>query len=494
VLSLLLGAVLLLPTQDKKLPVPEPAALKEAEKLVRDTFKAEYSRKAPQDRIALAKKLFQQGAETTDNDNARYVLLREAGDLAAQNGEATLALQAISLLQKRYQVNGYDLKFAALATVGRTMKTPEEFAGLARSYLALADDALAAGEFDAAEKAGLTGGSHAKKGKDLALFARLDAKCKEAGDCRARAAKVLKAFESLEKNPDDAEAHSVVGQYLVLVRGEWDDALPHLARGADAALKAAAEKDLSKPTEPADQAATGDLWWDLAEKDATPGRIRFRSRAGLWFLKAREHASGLTRTRIEKRLDAAGMLPPVRPSVDLLKLIDLQQDTVQGRWQFIDGKLVSPAVFMARLEIPYSPPEEYDLVVVVECGETQDSINLGLVAGDRRFLAVVDGWDPPRTILSRLENQGDDEAVHMGRVIVSGKPNTVVCAVRKNRLSVKVNDQLLIDWQGDYQRLSLEKVWGTPNSKAMVIGAYLSTYRFSKITLIPVTGEGKKLR
>src|SRR5262249_18542921 len=164
------------------------------EKLIRETFKEEYAKKGATARIALAKKLFQQGAETTDNDSARYVLLREAGDLAAQNGETTLALQAISELQKRYQVNGYDLKFAAPATAGRTMKTPEEFVGLARSYLGVADDALAAGEFDAAEKAGSTGGSFAKKGKDLVLFAKLDAKSKQAADNRAKAAKVAKAF------------------------------------------------------------------------------------------------------------------------------------------------------------------------------------------------------------------------------------------------------------------------------------------------------------
>lgn len=486
----LLGAV----PQEKKLPVPDAASLKEAEKAVRDIFKDEYARKTPGARAALAKKLLQQGIDTKDNDSASFVLLRESGDLAAISGDPGLALQAISELAKRFHVNGLEMKGAALSTASKSMRTIEEFVLLGKSYLALAEEALAAQDYDAAERASSAGSAFAKKGKDLPLLSKLDAKSREAAEFRGRLARVNKAMDTLAKTPEDPESHFIVGHYLALVRGDWDEGLSHLARGSDGALKAAAEKELSKPSEAPDQIAVGDLWWDLSEKDGSQTKSRLRARAAIWYLKARDQTTGLTRTRIDKRLDAAAMLPPVRLPVDLLKLIDLERDVVQGRWQFIDGKLVSPAVFMARVEIPYAPPEEYDLTVVVECEGKQDSLNFGLVAGDARVLAVIDGWNPPRTILSRIEDQAETEAVHLGQAIVPGKPNTVVCSVRKNRLTVKVNDQLLIDWQADYKRVSLENVWSTPNAKALVLGCYLSIYRFSKISLTPVTGDGKKLR
>jgi len=474
--------------------VPDAAAQKEAEKVVRDVFKEEFSKKTPAARVALARKLLQQGIDTQDNEPNCYVLLREAGDLAALSGESTLALQAISELSKRFQVNGIELKLAALAASAKVLKTPEEFAGVARGYLGVVEDALAAEEYDSAERGASAGVQVAKKAKDLALVAKIDSRGKEVAERKSRAAKVTKALEALGKNPSDGEAHLVVGQFFFLVKNDWAEALPHLAQGADAALKAAAEKDLSNPIEQSDQIAVGDVWWDLSEKATAAIQARLRSRACYWYLKPREQTSGITRTKIDKRLDAAGLLPPIRPAIDLLKLIDLQRDIVQGRWQFIDGKLVSPAVFMARVEIPYAPPEEYDLHIVVECEGKQDSINLGLVTGESRVLAAFDAADPPRTTLSQIENQEANEAVYIGKVIVPGKPNTLVCSVRKNRLILKVNDKTLVDWAADYKRVSLENVWGSANSKALVIGAYLSIFRFSKISLVPVSGEGKKLR
>jgi hypothetical protein len=492
--AVILSSLLLLSPQDKKLPVPEPAAQKEAEKLVRDIFKEDYSKKNPAARIALAKKLLQQGIETKDNENACFVLLREAGDLFALSGETELALRAISELAKRFRINSIETKAAALATAGKSMKTIDEFAALGKSYLSLTEEALSVEEFDSAERAAATGGQFSKKGKDLPTLSRLDAKAKEAGELRNRSAKVNKAMETLGKNAEDAEAHFLVGQYLALVKGDWDEGLKHLVRGNEAALKAAAEKDLSKPSDPGDQIAVGDLWWDLGEKEGGAGKGRLISRAGYWYLKARNQTSGLTRTRMDKRLDAAGMLPPARPAVDLLKLIDLQQDTVQGRWQFQNGKLISPAVFMARVQIPYTPPEEYDIHVTVESDGKQDSLNMGLVVGESRVLAVIDGWDPKMSVLGTIEERGETEAVHKGRILAEGRPNTIVYSVRKNRLTVKVNDTTIIDWPADYRRCSLENVWQTPNSKTLMVGAYLSIYQFTKISLIPVTGEGKSLR
>src|SRR5262245_50094040 len=164
-------ALLLAPqaAQDKKLPVPDTASQKASEKVIRQVFKEEYAKKAPADRIALSKKLLQQGLETKDDPVACYVLLREAADLSALSGDATVALQAISELALLYKVNGIELKSAALATVGKSIKLIDECAELAKTYLSLVEEALAADEFDAAERAASAGSSFAKKGKNVSL-------------------------------------------------------------------------------------------------------------------------------------------------------------------------------------------------------------------------------------------------------------------------------------------------------------------------------------
>ena len=493
--AILIAALLLLPAQDKRLTVPDAAAQKEAEKLIRGIFKDEYSKKAPADRISLAKKLLQQGLETTDSPAAGYVILREAADLAALSGETSVALQAISELSRLYRINSVEMKAAALATAGKSMRLIDEFGELAKAYLTLVEEALAAEDYDAAERAAATGGGFARKGKNVTLFSKLEARGKEAGDRRSRAAKVSRAMDAITKNPDDGEARLVIGQYLALVKGDWEEGLTHLARCSDPGFKTAAEKDLTQPSEAADQVAVGDGWWELGEKSSGSAQGRLRSRAGVWYLKARDPSSGLTRAKIDKRLEAAGMLPPVRPSVDLLKLIDPDRDAIHGHWQKQDGKLISPRVQMARIQIPYMPPEEYDLHVVVESEELKGSLNLGLVAGGSRVLAVIDGWTPnTQSMLGSIDDLAEGEAHHKGPTLSAGRTNTVVCSVRKTRLSVKVNGKVILDWQADYSRCHLEPYWATPNPNALVLAEFNEIFIISKVSLVPVTGEGKILR
>src|SRR5437667_544716 len=76
-------------------PVPNADQQKAEEKSVREVFKDEFAKTSPTDRLALVKKLIEQSLETKDDPPVRYVLLREARDLAAALGNADLAFRAI---------------------------------------------------------------------------------------------------------------------------------------------------------------------------------------------------------------------------------------------------------------------------------------------------------------------------------------------------------------------------------------------------------------
>jgi hypothetical protein len=77
-----------------------------------------------------------------------------------------------------------------------------------------------------------------------------------------------------------------------------------LALGSDAALKAAAIKDLRGANSADEQAAIGDAWWDLAEAKQGEERGTLRLRAGFWYLQAEPKlAEGLTGLKIRQRLD-----------------------------------------------------------------------------------------------------------------------------------------------------------------------------------------------
>ena len=83
---------------------PAAAEVAKAETLVKGVFKAEYDSNKTADKVALAMKLLQE-APGTASDAARYVMLRDARNIAARAGNAVLALQAAEVLASGYQVS-----------------------------------------------------------------------------------------------------------------------------------------------------------------------------------------------------------------------------------------------------------------------------------------------------------------------------------------------------------------------------------------------------
>jgi len=305
------------PAAPKKAPAPDAPALKDAEKLVREVFKDDYAKKSPAEKLAFAKKLLKLGVESKDRGPECFILLREARDLATQNGDSATALKSIVELGARYEVDEVEMKSAALSTLAKAAKTLDDFAGLARLYAAVTDEALAAGDYEAAEKAAAAGGQSARRAKDIPLVARLDAKGRESADLKARQEKVKKARETLAKTPEDADANFVVGHFVCFVRADWLSGLGHLAKGSDPGPKAAAAADLASPAATGEQVATGDLWWELAEKESGLVRENVRRRACYWYLQALPQLAGLNRVRLERRVkdyEGSIQIPPSPPS------------------------------------------------------------------------------------------------------------------------------------------------------------------------------------
>src|SRR6185503_2335091 len=108
----------------------------------------EYAKRAPADQAAFARKLLQQGQQTTDDPAAKFVLLREARDLAAQGGDLPTVLAAVDELARAFVVDAIELSTAAMATAGKSAKTPEALEALAAGYLGLADKAISLDRYD----------------------------------------------------------------------------------------------------------------------------------------------------------------------------------------------------------------------------------------------------------------------------------------------------------------------------------------------------------
>jgi len=490
-------------SQDKKLEVPDDAAQKEAEKTIRGIFKDDYAKRAPADRLALAKNLLRQGVETKDDNAARYVLLRDSQDLAARGGDLDTAFRAVDEMCRVYATNPLILKNGVLAAAAGMPRTPEEQKAVAQAYVTLADEACQARQFDLAAKASQSALAAAKKGKDVPLLTKAESQSKAMAAVQERYEKVKKSFETLTAAPESPDANQAVGEFECLALGDWEAGLPKIAKGSDPALKALAAKDLSKPSEGAELAALGDAWWDRAEKETGLSRSNLRQRAAFWYEQASAKLSGLSKVKVDKRVEEFGGSksergtpepPAPKPSsntIDILAQIDLKKDAIRGNWTRNAQGIVSPSNDIAYVQLPYVPGEEYDLTVVVKRGDGGNSFNIGVVVGSgaNKHHGMV-GFDcGPNGDLYGIGTSGGQ-----GRLLGDVRHSyTIVCQVRKSSVAVLLDGKKVMDYQGDAGALSVGSQWVLPSREAPFIGSWTTSFTVSKITLTQVTGQTKKL-
>jgi hypothetical protein len=124
----------------KKLPMPDAEAQTKAEKLIKDLFKDDYAKKNSSDLLALATKLLEQARETKDDPAAKFVLYREARDLAARAGEPGQALQIVNETAKEFAIDMATMKATALETATSVATTPASFKTIVDQALAAIDE------------------------------------------------------------------------------------------------------------------------------------------------------------------------------------------------------------------------------------------------------------------------------------------------------------------------------------------------------------------
>jgi hypothetical protein len=57
-----------------------------------------------------------------------------------------------------------------------------------------------------------------------------------------------------------------------------------------------------------------------------------------------------------------------------------------------------------------------------------------------------------------------------------------------------LNDKPLIDWKGEFTRLTPFHPLKVPHPKALSLVSFACQFQFSQATLTPLSGEGRRLR
>lgn len=481
----------------KRLPPPDPAKQKEAEKLVKELFKEQYAKKSPADRQALVKTLLEQATKSGDDPAALWVLYREAQDIAAQAGDIKAALAGVEATARIFDVDAMSLKNTALTTVARTAKQPSDFAALAEAMLALVNELVAADQYDAADKTVTAAVQHARRSNDSAVGNRAANRAKEVAEARTRFQGMKGVLETLAKNPDDPAANGEMGQFLCFVKGNWELGPRFLTKGPDDPLKALCQKELTLPTQSVELVALADGWAELADKEKSPLRkSQMLAHTQSLYESALPGATGLLAVKIEKRLKDFGAASS--GTVNLLPLIDPKKDTVAGQWRLEGESLVCTSGQLFRLQIPYQAPEEYDLTLSVTRRSGAGSLLIGMTAKGTQFNAAFDTWNGKENYLENYDGGVPPErnatTFRSGYLFTQGQARTVVCSVRKKGVLITVDGKKAIDWEGDYKHLTINPSWKVPDARALFLGNWEAEFQFASITLTPVTGQGKRTR
>lgn len=176
------------------------------------------------------------------------------------------------------------------------------------------------------------------------------------------------------------------------------------------------------------------------------------------------------------------------PTVDLLKLIDVNRDAVQGDWRMIEGVLVSPDSPFSRLLLPAPSTPEYQLTIVAERVKGPCGLDVALAIDGRQVLANIDGVDGTFAGLGLIDGKNcrDNETGRHGRLLVDGQTATFSYTVRRNGIQVALDGRQVIDWRGDPVRLSLVEGYKLPDATRLAVCEYKTVLRIRKIELAPL--------
>lgn len=190
-------------------------------------------------------------------------------------------------------------------------------------------------------------------------------------------------------------------------------------------------------------------------------------------------------------------------AIHLLPLVDPAQDTVSGAWTATAAGVSdkpSDISNKSKIELPYVPPEEYDLraVVTLKEGGPAADLTIILVQGTRNFSFKFWGVDA-ETTLSGFENIDGKNILESSitRKLPKqqiGRTYEFLIEVRKNSLMGYVDGQLVSAWKPELGALTLWDGWRLRNQNRLGLGCSGTMVQFTAVDVVEVTGKGKMSR
>lgn len=295
------------------LPVPADEAQREATGLVREVYGDALTQAGtPAEKVQLAGRLLDESNQAVEPAN-RYALLAEARRLAVEAGDLQTAFAAIEQMTEIFDVDPVRIQASTLWQLSAKTKDREVYTAIAMKAQELADAAVQQGQFDLAQKLVDFAVENARSARDGKLVHAIVAHGETIAPLREQYDEVQRALATLETKPLDPAANREAGRWRCLVQDRWDEGVPMLVLGDDAALSDLAKRDLLSPQTATERLAVADGWWQFAAQCDEQLAARVKRRAGLWYARALPALTGLDQQRAQVRLQEAGPVATMVP-------------------------------------------------------------------------------------------------------------------------------------------------------------------------------------
>jgi hypothetical protein len=294
----------LTPERLKKQPVPDQAAQQIAQADIEEIFQKEFAdARTTEERVKLAKVLFDHALETSDDPVSQFMLLKNAAEVLVSTGEFGHAWQLLDDFGGRFEFDVIPLKEQALINAIKKAKLASHHKVLTDYWLKLVDAAIEKGDYEEAVRFVGRAESSAKRASSPSLVESTDQRARNLRITAIQYRRVQRARQKFDEDPADTAAASEWGRFLCLYEGDWTKGLPLWAQGAEGDLLDLAQRDTARPSADREQLALADAWWDAG--DAAPdeaAKQQLRERAGYWYRRTLPNLKSLEKVKVEQRL------------------------------------------------------------------------------------------------------------------------------------------------------------------------------------------------
>jgi serine/threonine protein kinase len=178
-------------------------------------------------------------------------------------------------------------------------------------------------------------------------------------------------------------------------------------------------------------------------------------------------------------------------AVNLMPLIALNRDVVRGIWSTKENGLVSGPQGASCIEIPYTPPEEYDFRITFTRLDGSEGVHQILYKAGRSFEWFM-GASNRKMGFMRVNDLGIDNPTTVNKpgCIVNGRRYTSVVSVRNDGVTAYLDGVQVDQLKTDYREMSPYPSFTLRTAARLGIGSFSASTVFHSIEVLEVTGKG----